>query len=106
MIKGTDGRTGRIENSIVGNSSIVSGGYVRDSVIGNNVYISSGAVVEESVVLGDVIVGEGARIHRAIIDHGNAIEAGEGIGYDQDYDAARYYLDDSGIVVVPHNPLS
>ena len=105
MIKGVDGRTGRIENSIVGNSSIVTGGYVRDSVIGNNVYISSGAMVEESVILGDVMVGEGARIYRAIIDHGNVIEAGQRIGYDQDYDAARYYLDASGIAVVPHNPL-
>jgi glucose-1-phosphate adenylyltransferase len=100
-----DGRTGRIENSIVGNSSVVSGGYVRDSVIGNNVYISSGAMVAESVILGDVIVGKGVRIHRAIIDHGNVIEAGQRIGYDQDYDAARYYLDASGIAVVPHNPL-
>jgi glucose-1-phosphate adenylyltransferase len=105
MIKDLNGRTGCIENSIVGNSSIVSGGYVRDSVIGNNVYIASGAVVEESIIFGDVIVGEGVRIHRAIIDHGNVIEAGQRIGYDQDYDAARYYLDASGIVVVPHNPL-
>lgn len=105
MIKDLTGKTGRIENSIVGSSSIVSRGYVRDSVIGNNVYISSGAVIEESVILGDVIVGEGARIRRAIIDHGNVIEAGEGIGYDQDYDAARYYFDDSGIVVVPHHSL-
>lgn len=105
MIRDMDGRTGRIENSIVGNSIIVSGGYVRDSVIGNNVYISSGAVIAESMILGDVIVGEGARIHRAIIDHGNVIKAGEGIGYEPDYDAARYYLDDSGIVVVPHHSL-
>ncbi|MEJ2068135.1 MAG: sugar phosphate nucleotidyltransferase [Deltaproteobacteria bacterium] len=79
--------------------------YHGHSVIGNNVYISSGAMVEESVILGDVMVGEGARIYRAIIDHGNVIEAGQRIGYDQDYDAARYYLDASGIAVVPHNPL-
>jgi len=105
MIEDLNGRTGCVENSIVGNATIVSGGYVRDSVIGNNVYISSGAVIEESVILGDVIVGQGARIHRAIIDHGNVIEAGEGIGCDPDYDAARYCLDESGIVVVPHNPL-
>jgi len=105
MMEDLSGRTGCVENSIVGYSTIVSGGYVRDSVIGNNVYISSRAVIEESVVLGDVIVGEGVRIHRAIIDHGNVIEAGERIGYEPDYDAVRYYLDDSGIVVVPHHSL-
>lgn len=105
MQEALNGRAGCVENSIVGNDTIVSGGYVRNSVIGNNVYISRRAVIEESVILGDVIVGEGARIHRAVIDHGNVIKAGEGIGYEPDYDAARYYLDDSGIVVVPHHSL-
>jgi glucose-1-phosphate adenylyltransferase len=103
MTEDLNGRAGCLENSMVGNSTIVAGGYVRDSVIGNNVYISGGAVVEESVILGDVMVGEGAHIHRAVIDHGNVIEAGEEIGCDQDADAARYYLDASGIVVVPHH---
>lgn len=105
LMEDMNGKTACVENSTVGNSTIVSGGYVRDSVIGNNVYIASGAVIEESVILGDVIVGEGARIHRAVIDHGNVIEAGEKIGCEPDYDAARYYLDESGIVVVPHYPL-
>jgi glucose-1-phosphate adenylyltransferase len=97
------GKTGCVENSIVGNGSVVSGGYVRDSVIGQNVYISSGAVVEESVIIGDVFVEERAMIRRAIIDHGNVIKAGDRIGFDLDYDADRYYVDPCGVVVVPHH---
>jgi glucose-1-phosphate adenylyltransferase len=97
------GKAGCVENSVLGNSSVVSGGYVRDSVIGQNVYIASGAVVEESVLIGDVFVEEKARIRRAIIDHGNVIRAGEKIGYDVDNDAARYHVDRCGVVVVPHN---
>ncbi len=97
------GRMGCVEHSLIGGSTIVSGGYVGDSVIGQNVYISSRAVVEESVILGNVTIEEGAKIRRAIIDHGNVIEAGNEIGYDQNKDARNYHLDDSGVVVVPHN---
>jgi glucose-1-phosphate adenylyltransferase len=96
------GKSGCVENSILGNSSVVAGGYVRDSVIGQNVYIASGAMVEESVIIGDAFVEERARIRRAIIDHGNVIRAGEQIGYNIDSDSARYHVDRSGVVVVPH----
>jgi glucose-1-phosphate adenylyltransferase len=98
-----NGNAGCVVNSILGNASVVAGGYVKDSVIGQNVHISGGAVVEESVILGDVIVEENAKIYRAIIDHGNVIGRGEKIGYDPDYDAARYYVDRCGVVVVPHH---
>lgn len=39
-------------------------------------------------------------IRRAIIDQGSIIEAGERIGFNPVYDAGRYYLDRSGIVLV------
>jgi glucose-1-phosphate adenylyltransferase len=96
------GKTGCVENSILGDSSVVAGGYVMDSVIGQNVAILTGAVVEKSVIIGDVVVEEGARIRRAIIDHGNVIRAGDRIGFDLDIDAARYDVDRCGVVVVPH----
>ena len=102
VVPGLSGRSGFVENSILGHNTIVSGACVRDSVIGPNVRILSGAVVEKSVLLGDITVGERARIRRAIIDHGNAIGESEQIGFDRDRDAARYHLDASGIVVVPH----
>jgi glucose-1-phosphate adenylyltransferase len=97
------GKSGCVENSILADSSVVAGGYVRDSVIGQNVHIASGAVVEEAVILGNVLVEEKTRIRRAIIDHGNVIRAGERIGYDIDSDSARYHVDRSGVVVVPHS---
>jgi glucose-1-phosphate adenylyltransferase len=103
MARDLSGKIGCVENSIVGNSSVVKGGYVRDSVIGQNVYIASGAVVEESVIMGNCLVEKRARIRGAVIDHGNVIGEGERIGYDLDSDSARYYVDRSGVVVVPHN---
>jgi glucose-1-phosphate adenylyltransferase len=95
------GRSGCVENSILGNSTIVVGAYVRDSVIGPNVRILSHAVVEESIILGEAVIGEGAKVRRAIIDEGNVIGRGEKVGHDREQDAARYYVDKTGIVVVP-----
>lgn len=99
------GRMGHGENSLLAGGTVISGGYVRDSIIGRNTHIWSGAVVEESVILGSVEIGEGARIYRTIIDHGNVIPPGEEIGYDPEKDASRYFVDESGIVVIPRNPL-
>ena len=99
VVVDTSGKRGFVENSLLGGGSIVSGGYVRDSIIGRNVYIASGAKVEEAVILGHTVIEEGAKIRRAIIDHGNIIRKGEQIGYDLEKDASRYHVDESGIVV-------
>jgi glucose-1-phosphate adenylyltransferase len=96
------GKMGCVEDSILSGSTVVSGGYVKGSVIGNNVTIGSGAVVIDSLVLGDVVVHEGARIRRAIVDHGNVIERGARIGFDPERDRARYHVDASGVTVVAH----
>jgi glucose-1-phosphate adenylyltransferase len=102
IIKDPSGRLGHVENSILGGSVVVSGGHVRNSVIGHNVYIGSGAEVRDSVILGNVMIKERALVHRAIIDHGNIVKEGERIGYDRKQDSSRYYMDKSGIVVLPH----
>ncbi len=99
VVVDTSGKAGFVENSLVVGGSIIAGGYVRDSIIGRNVYIGSGATVEESVVLGHTVIEAGAKIRRAIIDHGNVIRRGEEIGYDLERARDRYYIDESGIVV-------
>jgi len=97
-----EGRIGHLENSLIAGGSIVSGGWVRDSVIGRNVFVDGRALVEESIIIGNVVIEAGAQVRRAIIDEGNIIKSGERIGYDLDKDAERFYLDtSSGIVVVP-----
>jgi glucose-1-phosphate adenylyltransferase len=95
----TSGKAGLVENSLVVGGSIVAGGYVRNSIIGRNVYIASGAQVEDSVILGHTTIEEGAKVRRAIIDHGNVIRKGEEVGYDVARDRGHYHIDDSGIVV-------
>jgi glucose-1-phosphate adenylyltransferase len=93
------GKAGFVENSLVVGGSIIAGGYVRDSIIGRNVYIASDAKVEDSVILGHTVIEEGARVRRAIIDHGNVIKRREEIGYDAERDRSRYHVAESGIIV-------
>ncbi len=96
-----EGRRGLAVNSIVGEGSIISGSLIRTSVIGRNVRIHSYGLIEECVLLDWVEIGRGCRIRRAIIDKFNAIPAGTEIGYDPAKDRERYFVSESGIVVIP-----
>lgn len=96
-----DGRRGMAVNSIVGEGTVLSGSLVRGSVIGRNVRIHSYGLIEDSIIMDWVEVGRGCRIRRSIIDKSNLIPPGTEIGYHADQDRERYFVSDSGIVVMP-----
>ncbi len=95
-----NGRRGQSIQSAVCAGCILSGAYVKDSVLGRNVFVDEGAIVLESVVHDNAWIGRGARVRRAIIDKNNRIAPGETIGYDLDKDRERYHVSEGGIVVV------
>jgi glucose-1-phosphate adenylyltransferase len=96
-----DGRRGLAIDSIVAEGTIISGATVRSSVIGRNVRIHSYSLIEDSIILDWGEIGRGCRIRRAIIDKSNVIPSGTEIGYDLEKDRERFYVSESGIVVVP-----
>ncbi len=95
-----EGRRGQAIDSIVAGGSILSGGLVRNSVIGRGVKIHTGAVVEDSVVFDNCDIGRGAKIRRAILDKNVRVPEGALIGYDAARDRQLYHVTESGIVVV------
>jgi glucose-1-phosphate adenylyltransferase len=95
-----DGRRGQALDSIVAGGSILSGGLVRTSVIGRGVRVHSHAYVEDSIIFDNCDVGRRARIRRAILDKNVRVPPDATIGYDLEQDRSRYYVTDSGIVVV------
>ncbi len=95
-----EGRRGQAIDSIVAGGSILSGGFVRKSVVGRGVRIHTGAVVEESVVFDNCDIGRGAKIRRAILDKNVRVPEGAVIGYDLARDRQLYHVTESGIVVV------
>ena len=95
-----DGRRGHAIDSIVSGGCIISGGVVRDSVLGRGVHVHSGAVVERSILFDNCDIGRHARIRHAILDKNARIPEGASVGYDPEEDRKRYHISDNGIVVV------
>jgi glucose-1-phosphate adenylyltransferase len=98
-----DSRRGLAVDSIVSGGTIVSGGVVRNSVLGRNIRVHTGALVEESVILDSCDIGRRARIRRAILDKNVRVPADACIGYDLEHDRRYHHVTESGIVVVEGN---
>jgi glucose-1-phosphate adenylyltransferase len=94
------GRVGLVLDSVVSNGCIVSGGRVQRSILSPNVRVNSYSQVYDSILMEGVNVGRYARIKRAIIDKDVDIPQGMVIGYDLEEDKKRFYVTESGIVVV------
>ena len=94
------GRRGQALDSIVAGGAILSGGMVRGSVLGRHVRVHSGAVVEDSVIFDNCDIGRRARVRRAILDKNVRVPEDAEIGFDLQRDRERYYVTDSGIVVI------
>ena len=91
---------GQATDSIVSGGSILSGGTVRNSVIGRGVRVLSGALVEDSIVFDNCVIGRRARVRRAILDKNVHVPEDASIGFDLAQDRLLYHVTESGIVVV------
>jgi glucose-1-phosphate adenylyltransferase len=97
-------RRGQALHSVVSEGSIISGGAVVNSVLGRSVFVHSYSHVEDSVVMDYCDIGRGARVRRAILDKNVQVADGDEIGYDLERDRKRFYVTESGIVVIPKGP--
>jgi glucose-1-phosphate adenylyltransferase len=95
-----DDRRGMAVDSMVSGGCVISGSYVRNSLLFSNVRVNSFSRVEDSVVLPDVNVGRKCRITRAVIDRGCEIPEGTVIGEDPAADAERFHVSEGGVVLV------
>jgi glucose-1-phosphate adenylyltransferase len=95
------GRLGIILDSLVCSGAIVSGGRVERSILSPGVRVNSYSSVADCVLMDGVEVGRYARLRRAIVDKGVGIPPGTVIGEDPEADRARFFVDESGVVVIP-----
>jgi glucose-1-phosphate adenylyltransferase len=99
-----DGRRGLALHSVISEGCIVSGGAIRNSVLGRSVFVHSYSLVEDSVIMDYAEIGRHVKIRRAIIDKNVYVPEGEEIGYDLERDRQRFFVTDSGLVVIPKGP--
>ena len=94
-------RVGIATESLVSLGCIISGGRIHRSVLSNRVRVNSFSHIEECVIFENVVIGRNVRIRRAIIDKDVEIPAGTEIGFNLEVDRKRWYVSESGIVVIP-----
>jgi len=95
-----ENRRGQAIDSIVSGGCILSGGVVRNSILGRNVKVHTGALVEDCIIMDSCDIGRRAKLRRAILDKNVQVPPDTTIGHDPEADKARYFVTESGIVVV------
>jgi glucose-1-phosphate adenylyltransferase len=95
-----ENRRGQAIDSIVSGGCILSGGIVRNSVLGRNVRVHAGALVEDCIIMDNCDIGRRARVRHAILDKNVKVPEDASIGYDAVADAGHYFRTESGIVVL------
>ena len=94
-------RRGEAVDSIVSAGCILSGGVVRNSVLGRGVKVHTNALVEGCIIMDNCDIGRYARVQRAILDKNVRIPEGVQVGFDHDADRARgYHVTETGIVMI------
>jgi glucose-1-phosphate adenylyltransferase len=94
-------RVGEILQSIVAQGAIISGGKVNHSIISHQVHIHSYTNITESILMEGVEISRYAKIRRAIIDKWVKVPEHMEIGYNLEEDKKRFFVSESGIVVIP-----
>jgi glucose-1-phosphate adenylyltransferase len=98
-----ENRRGQAIDSIVSGGCILSGGMVKNSVLGRGVRLHSAAIVEDCVILDNCDIGRRAKVRRAILDKNVRVPEDGMIGYDHEADRRYHHVTESGIVVVEGN---
>jgi glucose-1-phosphate adenylyltransferase len=93
-------RRGIALDSIVSMGSIISGGCVQNSIRSQSVRVESYAMVDNSILFAHSTIGSNSHIRRAIIERGICIPEDSRIGFNLEEDCKKYYVIDSGLVVV------
>ncbi len=94
------GRRGMAVSSLVSGGCIVSGAYVRQSLLFTNVHINSFSHIEQAVVLPGTEIGRSARLDRVVIDRGVRIPPGLVVGEDPGLDARRFRRTEGGVCLI------
>ncbi len=100
-----EGRRGMAVNSMVAGGCIISGAYVKESLLSHDVRIEDSSNIESSVLLPGVTIGRRCKITRCILDENCVIPDDMQIGQDQELDQKRFFVTKRGVVLVTQDML-
>ena len=93
-------RRGSALDSLVSSGCIVSGAHVERSLLSTNVRVGSHSCIEDSIILPDTFVGGHVTLRKAIVDRSCVLPDGFSAGVNPEVDRARFYVTDSGVLVI------
>lgn len=70
-------------------------------MLSSGVIVHEGAEIEDCVIMDSCEIKAGAKLKKVIMDRFNTTAPHQTIGHDPEADAQKYYIDPSGIVVIP-----
>ncbi len=93
---------GSITNSMIGDGCVISPkAKIKNCVISDSVIVGEGAELEGCVIMDNCEIKAGAKLKKVIMDRFNTVASKQTIGLNLELDAQKYYIDPSGIVVLP-----
>lgn len=95
------GKNIEILNSLISDGCIISGSSIYNSVISPSVKIEKGSEIFDSIIMNNVYIGENCKIKRTIIDKNVIIPDNSVIGYNIEEDKKKFFVTETGIVVIP-----
>ncbi len=95
-----DGRRGSAVSSLVSGGCIVSGAFLKRSLLFTGVRINSYSRVENTVILPQTSVGRGCRLTNVVVDARTTIPDGLVVGEDPELDALRFRRTEKGICLI------
>ncbi|MBR4355488.1 MAG: glucose-1-phosphate adenylyltransferase [Elusimicrobiaceae bacterium] len=93
---------GTVTNSMIGDGCVIHPkAKIKHSVISDSVFIGEGAEIEDCVIMDNCEIRAGAKLKKVIMDRYNKVSPRQTIGHNMEADSQKYYIDPSGIVVIP-----
>jgi glucose-1-phosphate adenylyltransferase len=95
------GKNVEILNSLISDGCIISGASIYNSIISPSVKIEKGSEIYDSIIMNNVYIGENCKIKKTIIDKYVIIPNNSVIGYNIEEDKKKFFVSETGIVVIP-----
>ena len=90
-----------IRDSMISDGCIIDNASIHHSILGRGVVVHEKCVIEDCIIMDSCEIKPGTRLKKVIVDRFNVLGPKITIGHDSDADAQHYYIDPSGIVVIP-----
>lgn len=101
-----DGAPARILDADISDCMVSEGCVLKKSslkrcVLGRGVVVHENCHVEDSILMDYCEIKAGTKLKKVVMDRFNVIGPKESIGFDPEADSERFYVDSSGIVLIP-----